>query len=86
MASSFGIQTGSLSAVNNYTDDAKVQDVLLKFYDERGLGAPDAPPAEKLQAIVDYLERFIVNRARRLEYEQRQEAIRGEVEEEYDLK
>ena len=85
MASYIGIKVGPLTATNNYADDAKVQAVLLKFYEERGIGVMDASNQEKLQAIVDWIAGQIVRHARRLELEQRQMAVVDEVETEYSL-
>ena len=85
MASSIAIKVGPLTATNNYADDVKVQAVLLKFYEERGIGPAEATNQEKLQAIVDWIAGQIVRHARRLELEQRQQAVVDEVETEYNL-
>lgn len=83
MASQLGIQAGALTSVRNYSDDVKVRDTLLKFYLAAALGPEDATNQQKLDAVMDYIERSIIQKARWYELNQRraalEETVNGEI-------
>jgi hypothetical protein len=87
MASYIGIQAGALSSVNNYSNDVKVRDTLLKYGMARGLWNEESTLTnqQKLDAVVDDIALRVVAVARNYELDQRRADLVDDVQAEIGL-
>lgn len=61
MATTITISTGPLVTTRTFQDDTAAQAALLKFYEAYNLGATDATPQQKLDAIRNWIVNSIAN-------------------------
>ena len=85
MASTFGIQTGPLTAVKNYSDDAKVQLTLVEFGMAMGIFEEAMGNQEKLDAVVVHLEAYILDRVWRHRMMVAEQAAEADAKANYNL-
>lgn len=87
MASYIGIQAGTLTSTNQYTNDTKVRDTLLKYGLARGLWNAESTLTnqQKLDAVVDDIAQRLVAIARNYELDQRRADLVDDVQAEVGL-
>lgn len=63
MSTTLSITVGTLTSSRVFANDQKARATLLTFYDSLALGPTDATNQQKLDLIVDWLVRYLADKA-----------------------
>jgi len=80
MATTIGIEVGPLTRTRVFTNDTKATAALLAFYNAYDLGPDDATPAQKLDAIIDWLVGQVVAVSTQQYIEAQRDTIQADAE------